>query len=115
MKHTQVIQDFPGYYWQWDGFQWQMMWEPVRNVYSPPCLHPGVLCHEVRVPLQIHDKIGLLIGSNGQNFIRITNQSGCFYVFYRATRNIVEIWGYTLNVAHATRMIQSSVRKLLQN
>jgi hypothetical protein len=114
MKHTQVIQEFPGYYWQWDGFQWQMMWEPVRNVYSPPCLHPGVVRHEVQVPLQLHDKVGLLIGSNGQNFIRITTQTGCFYIFYRSTHNKVEVWGHAANVMHATRRIQSCLGKMLE-
>lgn len=113
MKYTQVIQQFPGYYWQWDGHQWQMMWEPVRNIYSPPCLHPGVVCHELQVPLTLHDKIGLLIGKDGQNFIRVTLQTGCFYIFYRSTHNKVEIWGLPPNVIPATRKIQGTFQKLM--
>jgi hypothetical protein len=112
MKITQVIHEFPGYYWQWDGWQWQMMWEPIRNLYSPPRLHPGVVKHEIQVPLELNDKIGILIGGNGQNFIRITTQTGCFYIFYLSTRNSVEIWGPPHGVMTATNRIQNSIHKL---
>lgn len=113
MKFTQVIQDFPGYYWEWDGHNWLMMWEPVRNWYSPPCLHPGIARHDVQVPLELHDKVGLLIGHKGQNFIRITAQTGCCYIFYLAAHNKVEVWGPPPSVLSATRKIQGTIHKLL--
>lgn len=111
---TQIIQEHPGYYWEWDieAVQYQMKWEPVQNCYSPPVLHPEVKKYELRVPFDMQDKIGLLIGGQGKNFKRITEQTGCFYIFYLSVPNKIEIWGPTEGVRAAVRKIWNLIHKI---
>lgn len=111
---TQIIQEHPGYYWEWDleAAQWQMEWQPVHRWYSPPCLHPEVVRSDIQVPLWFQDKIGLLIGSQGSNFIRITEQTGCYYIFYRSITGKIEVWGLRNNVMWAVKRIQHLINKI---
>jgi hypothetical protein len=109
---TQIIQEHPGYYWAWDEGvqQWQMMWEPVHSWYSPPRLHPEVKKYTVRVPYDLRDKIGLLIGRQGHNFIRITEQTGCYYIFYLSTTHTIEVWGPHEGVVQAVHKLRAQIR-----
>lgn len=111
---TKIIQEFPGYYWQYDeeAAQWQMMWEPVHCWYSPPKLHPEIFCHDLHVPLWFQDKIGLLIGRQGHNFIRITYETGCCYIYYLSVQNKIEIWGGRDNVLQATHRLRKLMSKI---
>lgn len=111
---TQIIQEHPGYYWEYDVeiAQWQMRWEPVHRWYSPPLLHPEVLKYDLNVPLWFHDKIGLLIGRQGHNFIKITNETDCYYIYYLSVSNKIEIWGMRENVVQAIRRLKNLMFKI---
>lgn len=116
---TRIIQEYPGYYWQYDeeAAQWRMYWEPVRGWYSPPKLHPEVIQHTIHVPLWFQENVGLLIGRQGRHFIRITKETGCFYIFYLSVQNKIEIWGGRDNIVHAIhriRKLMSNIQKNLQ-
>lgn len=104
---TQIIQDHPGYFWQYDAemAQWQMYWNPVNNWYSPPHLHRDIVKYEMDVPVWFQDKIGLLIGRQGQNFIKITSETGCYYIYYISVSNKIEVWGHQGNCIHAMKRI----------
>lgn len=114
MMATQIIQEHPGYFWEWDleAAQWQMKWQPIHRWYSPPRLHPEVIRYDIQVPLWFQDKIGLLIGRQGSNFIRITEQSNCYYIFYRSITGKIEIWGLRENVMKAVRKIYNLWNKI---
>lgn len=109
---TRVIQEYPGYYWQLEDNQWYMMWEPVHGWYSPPCLHPDIKKYELSVPRDLQDKIGLIIGREGHNFIRITEQTGCEYIFYLSIPNKIEIWGSQDSVHAASCKIRHLFYKI---
>jgi hypothetical protein len=113
---TQVIQEHPGYYWEWDleAAQWQMRWHPIHRWYSPPRLHPEIICYEIPVPLWFQEKIGLVIGRQGANFIKITEQTECEYIFYRSMTGKIEIWGQRSNVEKAVRKIKNLFWKIQQ-
>lgn len=109
-----IIQDYPGYYWAWDEtfHKWNMMWSPVHRWYSPPRLHPNIMKYDVCVPDNLHNKIGLLIGHQGHNFIRITEQTGCYYIYYVSLTNKIEVWGPHANVIRATHKIRNRIHRL---
>lgn len=111
---TQIIQEYPGYYWQYDeeATQWQMRWEPVHRWYSPPRLHPEVIKYDIHVPLWFQDKIGLVIGRQGHNFIRITSETGCYYIYYLSVENKIEVWGLPKNVGRAVHRIRKLMYKI---
>jgi len=117
MTMTQIIQEYPGYYWQYDEevAQWQMMWEPIHRWYSPPKLHPEVIKYDIHVPLWFQDKIGLLIGHKGHNFIRITAETGCYYIYYLSVQNKIEIWGHRDNIIHAISRLRKLMNKIQNN
>lgn len=115
MATTQIIHEHPGYYWKWENNYWQMYWEPVHRVYSPPRLNPEIMMHELYVPLWFQDKIGVLIGRQGHNFIRITQETGCYYIYYLAASNKIEIWGHLNNVVHATKRLKKLMSKIQNN
>lgn len=71
------------------------------GVYSPPSTIPGVWYTRVlpNYPnLREKGKMGEVIGQKGKHFIRITKQSGCTYIWYEPTKNLIEIWGRTNEV-----------------
>lgn len=109
---TRIIQEHPGYYWQWDGYYWQIRWQPVHQWYSPPCLHPSVQKQDIRVPMELQDKIGLLIGHQGRNFVRITQQTGCYYIFYLSVSNTIEVWGEPSAVVKAVQAIYKLISRI---
>lgn len=115
MAITQIIQEHPGYYWQWEGDQWQLKWEPVHCWYSPPCMHPNVLRYDLHVPLELRDKIGVLIGHKGKNFIRITFQTGCYYIFYLSVDNKIEVWGMKDDVDKAVGKLRALMTRVAQD
>lgn len=117
MTLTQIIQEHPGYYWEYDIeiAQWQMRWEPVHRWYSPPLLHPEVIKYDFHVPLWFQDKIGMLIGRQGHNFIKITNQTECYYIYYLSVENKIEIWGLRDNVVQAIRRIKKLMFTIQNN
>lgn len=110
-QQTHIIQEFPGYYWQWEGEQWQMKWEPVHGWYSPPRLHPEVRKYHVYVPFDLQDKMGLVIGRQGHNFVRITEETGCYYIFYLSVENKIEVWGPPDPVHQAVRKLRRLFRR----
>lgn len=114
---TQIIQEHAGYYWEWDieATQWQMHWQPISRWYSPPCLHPNIHKYDLQTPFWIQDKIGLLIGRQGANFIKITEQTGCIYIFYRSITGNIEIWGQYFNIISAIHMIKHLMWKIKQH
>lgn len=116
MIRTQIILEHPGYFWEWDeeSQRWNMMWEPVHQWYSPPRLHPQIMKQEVSVPDSLMHKIGLLIGRQGYNFIRITEQTGCDYIFYLSMTNKIEVWGKHETVIRAVRKLENLMNNLQQ-
>ena len=44
-------------------------------------------------PEEWHDKIKLIIGRDGCNFIKATRRSGCSYIWHHRDTHIIEIWG----------------------
>lgn len=89
-----------------------MTWEPIRGWYSPPRLNPGIKKYDLHVPQDLHDRIGLLIGRQGHNFIQITEQTGCEYIFYLSIPNKIEIWGSHDSIHHAIRKLRNLFRKI---
>jgi len=72
-------------------------WAPVSTYYSPPILHPEI--HMIRVPIMTMLPRGLIIGQNGHHFKRITESTGCLYIFMMQTsmqtpmQDTIEVWG----------------------
>lgn len=99
-RYTQILPQFPGYMYDFnpETSTWTLCWEPVTNVYSPPCLHHGV--HMRSIPFVISGReypssqmIGRLIGKNGWFFKYVTETSRSLYIFYQPTTRHIEIWG----------------------
>jgi hypothetical protein len=87
------------------------MWQPIKNWYTPPTMHPGVKKYDILIPLDLDDKMGMLIGSHGKNFKRITEETGCYYIFYLSVPNKVEIWGPVESIRPAVRKIWDLIHK----
>ena len=85
-----------------------LVWKPVTNVYSPPVLHPDVKKADFYLQPEQSKIIGLLIGRNGYHFKRITEISGCLYIFYIGCQTI-EVWGTPQSIHRAFCMLQKHV------
>jgi len=70
---------------------WHYEWAPVKGVYSPPALEPGIRCVKIDIPLILRDRIGEIVGKGGKHLKKITAAAGCLYIFVRD--DTIEIWG----------------------
>ena len=109
MPYTMVLPSFPGYSWEWfppmNG--WRLRWEPVRSMYSPPRLHPGITSVFVGVDPVLAYKIGTVIGKNGAHLKTISEASGAPYIWFRSDIGQMEIWGLPQHVAVAKEMLSA--------
>jgi len=102
---THVIPEHVGYFWEWTGQDWQIRWEPVKGIYSPPSLM-NLSVGYLEVPEILNDKMGLVIGKDGSMFKFITHWSYSVYIFYRQDINKIEIWGYQPSIDKAIQLLR---------
>ncbi len=107
MRTTQIVPQHVGYFWDFDieAAHWVLRWEPVKGRYSPPVLDNTILSTHVDVPQDLQDKMGLVIGRDGQFFKYITHWSGAVYIFYRQDIGKIEIWGWEANLQRAAYLL----------
>ena len=106
MVFTQIVPQHPGYVWSWDveACMWELTWEPVPGVYSPPVLHSHLWWNQLDVPDNCRDLCGRVIGKQGYFLKRITEASRALYIFLHGSR--FEIWGLSSEgVARARDMV----------
>jgi len=64
-------------------------------------------------PEEWHDKIKLIIGRDGCNFIKATRRSGCSYIWHHRDTHIIEIWGPHDKVMKGERCVRNIAKKYL--
>ena len=64
------------------------MYTHTPGVYNPPAN-----AHYTQLDVPDKTDVGVLIGTDGRHFNRITQQSGCDYIWYDDNRNVIEVWG----------------------
>ena len=106
---TRIIPQHPGYYYRYfSDSNCVLEWTPVASYYSPPLLHPNVTVKQVQVDAPLEK--GLIIGKQGKHFKRITEATGCLYIFLK--QDTIEIWGTEQAVQQATTEIQAHLATL---
>jgi hypothetical protein len=96
---TSILPQYPGYIWRQMPDGVALDWAPVSTYYSPPVLHPDI--YMIRVPIRTMLARGLIIGQHGHHFKRITESTGCLYIFMM--QDNIEIWG-NREAVHAAQM-----------
>jgi rRNA processing protein Krr1/Pno1 len=106
---TRIIPQYPGYYQRYfpDG-SFVLEWVPVPSYYSPPNLHHGICVKQIQVDTQVEK--GLIIGKQGKHFKRITESTGCLYIFLK--QEYIEIWGSEQAVQQAQKEIEAHLNAL---
>jgi hypothetical protein len=106
---TKIIPQNPGYYHRYfiDG-SYALEWTPVSSYYSPPNRHYGICMKQI----QFDDRLekGIIIGKQGKHFKRITENTGCLYIFLK--NDVIEIWGTEKAVQHAEWEIKVHLSRL---
>lgn len=100
---TSILPQYPGYVWRYQHDGAVLDWAPVATYYSPPVLHPNI--YMIRVPIRTMLPRGLIIGQHGHHFKRITESTGCLYIFmmHFMMQDNIEIWE-NMEAVHAAQM-----------
>jgi hypothetical protein len=69
------------------------LWSIQKGVYCPPTtlVYPKLKRREIEISDSIHEKIGLIIGKDGEHFISLTKKYNLLYVFYHDKK--IELYG----------------------
>jgi len=121
MTNTWTIPNCPGYAWEYNlvhhnpvhHTNYLLKWEPVKNVYPPPILHPDVRVMYLNIPRESTGRLGRVIGKDGCHLKEISTVSGAPYIFYRKDTNQFEIWGDYLAVQTAYDVMFHWVARVL--
>jgi hypothetical protein len=96
---------------------YELHWEPIPNVYSPPKYYKDVHCYSFEYTDDI--PISILIGTNGYHFKNISRLSNAPYIFYQKDTHRIEIWGNVESIQNAYGLLQKHIQywknKLSQN
>jgi len=76
--------------------------------YNPPT---NAFYSEVQIPMYINPF--KIIGRGGDNLIRITEESGCQYIWVDLKRKVVEIWGREETLARAIAKVRRMIHTIL--
>ena len=66
-----------------------------------------------KMPEEWEDKIRLIIGRDGCNFIKATQRSGCKYIWHHRDTNIIEVWGPKDKVIKGEKCVRAIARKYI--
>mgnify|MGYP003628998977 FL=1 len=81
------------------------------TVYAPP-IGKAHYRHFV-APDEWLDKMKLIIGRAGCNFIKATRRSGCSYIWYHKDTHLIEIWGPFDKIMKGENCVRKIAQKYL--
>ena len=74
------------------------------GVYNPPN------CFYTQLAISLNEsEIRQLIGKNGCNFKRLTNNSNLNYIWWNKSANVIELWGNNYNLLSAKVYVQKYI------
>ena len=79
------------------------------GTYCPPVAH----YRHFDVPSEWIPHIAQIIGRKGCHFIRLTERSGCDYIWYDRSNQRIEVWGPERSVLRGESMVRSWVSRCL--
>lgn len=82
-------------------------------VYDPPLGRAHY--RHFKMPEEWEDKIKLIIGRDGCNFIKATQKSGCKYIWHHRDTNIIEVWGPRDKVMKGEKCVREMAQKYLND
>ena len=82
-------------------------------VYDPPVGRAHY--RHFKMPEEWGDKIKLIIGREGCNFIKATQKSGCKYIWHHRDTNIIEVWGPKDKVMDGEKCVREIAQKYLND
>jgi len=106
----------PGYFWnhrQGVSFPPVLDYAPISNVYCPPVYHAHVQCNVLWVAPEHQYLMGRVIGKSGFFFKKMTQDTGCIYMYYRKEWGCIEIWGYPPNAQWAMHLLWHHLGKVI--
>ena len=68
-----------------------------------------------KMPDEWEDKMKLIIGRDGCNFIKATRRSGCKYIWHHRDTNIIEVWGPIDKVMRGEKCVRAIARKYIND
>ena len=77
--------------------------------YNPP----NAFYTQVSIPYGIN--VAKFIGLDGCYFKKITDKSGCQYIWHDRNRRVVEVWGKENNLPVAVELIKIRLEKMIEN
>lgn len=88
-------------------------WSFEKGIYNPPPLsiYPKLIRRTINITKSIDEKIGIIIGKNGENFIDLTEKYNLLYIFY--TDYKIELYGLDdTNIMSAIHEIIKKIKYL---
>ena len=98
-----------GHFWMFNPVtsRYELRWEPIPSVYSPPKYFSDIQCYCYRYNYDV--PISVIIGIHGHHFKNISRLSQAPYIFYRQETHEIEIWGNQASIERAFQLLQKHI------